>query len=120
MNIEVHGKIIETDEEGYLINPDDWNEDVTEALIKQHEADRHKPVTETGWELINTFREHYEIHQTHPNMHKLLADRAKLETKQFSDEESYKTFLYELFPHGPVRMLCKLAGLPKPKDEIET
>jgi len=53
-------------------------------------------------------------------MHKLLAGRAKLESKQFADEESYKNFLYELFPHGPVRMLCKLAGLPNPKDEVET
>jgi len=25
-----------------------------------------------------------------------------------------------MFPHGPVHMLCKLAGLPKPSDEIET
>jgi sulfur relay (sulfurtransferase) DsrC/TusE family protein len=27
---------------------------------------------------------------------------------------------FELFPHGPVRMLCKLAGLPKPAHEVET
>ncbi len=120
MSITVNGKVIETDDENYLVNPDDWNEDVAEELIKRHEADGHKPVTETGWELINSFREYYEAHQTHPSMHKLLAGRAKLEGKQFADEESYKNFLYELFPHGPVRMLCKLAGLPNPKDEVET
>jgi tRNA 2-thiouridine synthesizing protein E len=37
MSIEVNGKIIETDEEEYLIHLDDWNEDVAEALIKKHE-----------------------------------------------------------------------------------
>jgi len=120
MSIEVNNEIIETDNEGYLVSPGDWNEDVAAELIKQHEADGHKAVTETGWELIHIFREYYEAHQTHPSMHKLLAGKAKLENKQFSDEESYKKFLYELFPHGPVRMLCKLAGLPNPKDEIET
>lgn len=43
-----------------------------------------------------------------------------LEGKDFKDEKDYRDFLYELFPHGPVRMLCKLAGLPNPEHEIET
>ena len=70
MTIEVNGKIIETDNEGYIVNPDDWNEAVAEKLIKRHEADGHKPATETGRELINFFHEYYEAHQTHPSMHK--------------------------------------------------
>lgn len=120
MSIEVKGKIIETDEEGYLLNPDNWDEDVAEALIRQHEAEGHKKITETGWELIRYFREYYEDHQTHPTMHKLLKDRSRLENKHFEDEKSYRDFLYDLFPHGPIRKLCKLAGLPNPKDEVET
>ena len=56
----------------------------------------------------------------HTSMHQLLVDRARLESKNFSDEKTYKKFLYDLFPHEPVRMLCKLAGLPKPADEVET
>lgn len=120
MSIKVKNTTIETDEEGYLLNPDDWDEDVAEALIMQHEADGHKKVTETGWGLIRQFREYYEDHMTHPSMHKLLLDRARLENNHFSDEESYKDFLYYLFPHGPVRMLCKLAGLPNPEHEVET
>ena len=120
MSIEVNGEIIETDEEGYLLNPDDWTEDVAEALVREHEAQGHKPVTETGWELIRYFRDYYEEHMTHPSMRKLLNERAKLEGKHFEDEKSYRDFLYELFPHGPIRMLCKLAGLPKPVHEVET
>lgn len=83
MSIEVNGKIIETDEEGYLVNPNDWDEDVAEALIKHHEAAGHKIVTETGWELIKYFREYYEDHMKHPGMHILLYERAKLEGKRF-------------------------------------
>jgi len=118
--IEVNNKSIKTDDEGYLLNPDDWDLDVAEALIKQHEADGHKKVTETGWELINYFREYYEYNMKHPSMHHILADLARHKSIQFSDEKSYKEFLYDLFPHGPIRKLCKLAGLPNPTDEIET
>lgn len=120
MSIEVNGKAIETDEEGFLINPDDWDEDVAKVLVQQHEAAGHKQVTEEGWSLIRYFREYYEDHMTHPTMHKILRERAKEEGKDFLSEEKFKDHLYELFPHGPIRMLCKLAGLPNPKDEVET
>ena len=120
MSIEVNGKIIETDEEGYLINRDDWNDEVCEALIKQHEADGHKPLSETARGLIDYFRAYYQENQVHPTMHKLVLTLGKNQGEHFREQESYKNFLYELFPHGPVRMLCKLAGLPKPVNEVET
>jgi len=120
MSIEVNDKNIETDEEGFLVNVDDWNEEVCDALIRRHEADGHKPVSETARGLITYFREFYEENQRHPSMHKLVLTLGKHHGERFHDQESYKAFLYDLFPHGPVRMLCKLAGLPKPTDEVET
>lgn len=120
MNLKINDTVIETDEEGFLVNPEDWDEEVALALIAQHEAEGHKKVTETGWELIRYFREYYEENMMHPSMHRLLADHAKLEGKPFKDEKSYGEFLYDLFPHGPVNMLCKLAGLPKPAHEMES
>jgi sulfur relay (sulfurtransferase) DsrC/TusE family protein len=53
-------------------------------------------------------------------MHILLRTLGRQHGEKFQDQEGYKRFLYDLFPHGPVRMLCKLAGLPKPVDETET
>ena len=53
------------------------------------------------------------------SMRRLMADQAKVENKHFKDEKSYRNFLYDLFPHGFVRMLCKLAGLSNPEDGIE-
>ena len=120
MSIEVTGKIIQTDEEGYLLNLDDWNDGVCEALIKQHEADEHKPVSETARGLIDYFRDYYQENKVHPSMHKLVLTLGKHQGERFHDQEAYKNFLYELFPHGPVRILCKLAGLPKPAHEVET
>ena len=120
MSIEVNGKIIETDEEGYLLNQDDWNDEVCEALLKQHVADGYKPVSDTARGLIDYFRAYYQENQVHPSMHKLVLTFGKNQGEHFRDQESFKNFLYELFPHGPVRMLCKLAGLPKPVNEVET
>ena len=34
MTIEVSGKTIETDEEGYLANRTDWNEDVAKEMAR--------------------------------------------------------------------------------------
>ncbi|HBE93762.1 MAG TPA: hypothetical protein DDW55_15085 [Gammaproteobacteria bacterium] len=52
-------------------------------------------------------------------MHKLVMTLGKSHGQHYHDHESYKTFLYELFPRGPVPELCKLAGLPKPMEEFE-
>ncbi len=120
MSIEVNGKIIENDEEGYLVNINDWNEDVCEALIKQHEAEGHREVNETARGLIDYFRQYYDENKVHPTMHKLVMTLGKNKGEHFHDQESYKNFLYELFPHGPVRVLSKLAGLPKPVNDVET
>jgi TusE/DsrC/DsvC family sulfur relay protein len=119
MSIEVHGRIVETDEEGFLIDPDEWDEDVGDALIKQHEADGHIPVSETARGMVGYFREHYRESKAHPTLNKLRLILTERHGKGFHDQEAYKKFLYGLFPHGPVRMLCKLAGIPKPTDELE-
>ncbi len=120
MSLTVNGKTIETDEEGYLLNPDDWDEDVAKALVCEYEKEGNPPIGEAGWSLIRYFREYYEDHQVHPTMHKILRERAKEEGKDFLEEEAFRDYLYELFPKGPIPTLCKLAGLPNPKEEIET
>ncbi len=115
MSIEVQGKIIETDEEGYLLNPGDWSEAVAEAIARQEGIG----LDDVKWALIRYFREYYEEHQTHPTMHKLLLTEGRLHGERFEDSKLYRDFLYETFPKGPIPTLCKLAGLPKPSEEIE-
>jgi len=112
MSIEVNGKTIETDDEGFLLNRDDWSETVGLELVRQHEAAGHRKVTETGWMLIKYFHDFYEDHMRHPSMNELIREHEKLEGKSFKEEVDYKQNLYELFPHGPIPMLAKLAGLP--------
>ncbi|MFO7593072.1 MAG: TusE/DsrC/DsvC family sulfur relay protein [Pseudomonadota bacterium] len=119
MSITVNGKTIETDEEGYLLNMNDWDESTMGVLISQHEAEGHKPLNDTAIGLIGYFRDYYEQNHKHPTMHLLLKELGMREGESFDEGEKYKTFLYEMFPHGPVQKLAKLAGLPNPGNENE-
>lgn len=119
MGIEIGGKTIETDEEGYLRNPDDWSDQVAEAMAYQQAQQDGVTLTETHWGLIHYFRDYYQENKVHPTMHKLVESLGKHHGEHFHDHKVYEKFLYELFPHGPVQELCKLAGLPKPAEETE-
>jgi len=119
MSIKVDDKIIETDEEGYLLNPDDWSEKVAEEMAFQQAQQDNVKLTDTHWGLIQYFREYYDENMTHPTMHKLVMTLGKYHGQHFHEHETYKAFLYGIFPHGPVPELCKLAGLPKPAEEFE-
>ena len=56
MAIEVNGKSLETDEEGYLANLNDWEKDVATVMAKEDDID----LSEDHWEIINFLREYYE------------------------------------------------------------
>ena len=120
MSITVEGKALETDQAGFLKNPDDWSEDVAEVLKQEHEKAGHKPVSETAMGLVYYFREYYEKNLTHPTMNDLVNTLGKHQGKSFHDAEAYKEFLYSMFPHGPIQMLSKLAGLPNPGVENQS
>jgi TusE/DsrC/DsvC family sulfur relay protein len=119
MSVDAGDKIIQTDEEGYLLNPDDWTEEFAEVIaFQQSEQDKVK-LTETHWGLIQYFRDYYNENKEHPTMHQLVMTLGKYHGEHFHEHKDYEKFLYELFPHGPVPELCKLAGLPKPTEEFE-
>jgi TusE/DsrC/DsvC family sulfur relay protein len=110
MAIEVQGRIIETDEEGYLLNLDDWSEEVSEA-IANHEGVELK---DEHMGLIDYCRDYYDEHQVHPTMHVIVQTLGRNIGKRFHDHKTYSEWLYKLFPTDPISTLCKLAGLPKP------
>lgn len=119
MSIKVGDKTIPADEEGYLLNPDDWTEQVAEAMAFQQSQRDGVKLTETHWGLIGYFRDYYQKNKVHPTMHKLVMTLGKYHGEHFHEHKEYEKFLYKLFPRGPVPELCKLAGLPKPSQEFE-
>jgi tRNA 2-thiouridine synthesizing protein E len=104
--INVAGKDIEVDEEGYLVNRADWNEEVAKIMAKADNCD----LTESHWEVINFLREYYEEYQIAPAVRVL----TKAIGKKLGADKGNSKYLYELFPYGPAKQACKYAGLPKP------
>ncbi len=104
--LEVGGKSIELDEDGFLADIADWNEDIALALAKTENVD----MTEAHWEVVNFLREYYAEYKIAPMIRIL----TKAIGKKLGKEKGNTKYLYELYPAGPAKQACKIAGLPKP------
>ena len=104
--LEVGGLAVELTESGFLVNAAAWNEQVATVL-----ADRsHIQLTEAHWEILRFIREYYRKYRHLPNARMFV----KAVQKQLGDEKGNSRYLHNLFPEGPVRYACLIAGLPKP------
>lgn len=104
--ININGRTIETDAEGFLTNLDDWTEDVAVTLSQQDKlelGDKH-------WQVIHWIRDYYAEKATAPNLRIM----AKTIGSTLGDEFADKKFLFDLFPYGPAKQAARYAGMPKP------
>jgi tRNA 2-thiouridine synthesizing protein E len=106
MSYQLQGKSIEHDEEGYIVNLDDWSEDLAAQIAEQE----HLKMTPEHWEVVNFLRDYYREYQIAPAIRVL----TKAIGKRLGQEKGSNKYLYELFPYGPAKQACKIAGLPKP------
>ena len=106
MSINVNGKQLETDEEGYLVNLGDWTEEVAKAIAVEEKVD----MSPNHWEVVNFLRDYYNEFQIAPAVRVL----TKAIGKTLGPDKGNNAYLYELFPYGPAKQACKIAGLPKP------
>ena len=94
-----------TDDEGYLIDPQDWNEDIA----KQFAVQENISLTSDHWDAIHFMRAYYADHQIAPDARhviKHLAERMGADSRNT---------LFELFPYGYVKQACKIAGMKRPR-----
>jgi len=94
-----------TDEEGYLIEPQDWNEEVAKQLALQENIQ----LTEDHWDAIRFMREYYADHQIAPDVRHVTKHLAK----RLGPES--RNAVFELFPYGYVKQACKIAGMKRPR-----
>ena len=106
MAIDVNGKTVDLDEEGYLTDLKDWNEDVAKVLASQDEIE----LTESHWEVVKFLRDYYDEYQIAPAVRVL----TKAIGKKLGKDKGNSKYLYELFPYGPAKQACRFAGLLKP------
>lgn len=105
MSYEMDGKTIETNEQGYLVNLDDWSEDLA-RLIAAGEGielgDRH-------WDIINYLREEYfDNRENQPNTRTIIKAMSELWGEKVKQSD-----VYALFPLDPSKQGGKIAGLPE-------
>ena len=98
--VELAGKQFDLDEDGFIQNTEDWNEEVAKALAPMESVEN---LTEEHWKVIRFIRDYYTEFGVAPMIRKLCKS-TQCDLKK----------IYVLFPSGPAKGACKLAGLPKP------
>jgi len=98
--LNVKGNQVEVDEDGFMVDPELWNVDIVEIFAKLEGVEA---LTENHWKVINYLRDYFKQFGIAPMIRKLCKETG------FTLKE-----IYALFPSGPAKGACKLAGLPKP------
>jgi dissimilatory sulfite reductase related protein len=94
------GKEFDVDEDGFIQDATKWDDSIAKAFAGQEGI---KELTDEHWKVIRYLREYYLKFGSAPMIRKVTKDTG-LTLKR----------IYELFPTGPAKGACKLAGLPKP------
>ena len=92
---------VELNEEGFLAHPESWDRQVATILAQEQEG--LEVLNEKHWILIEFIRAYYLEKRMAP-MVRALCEHSGLRLRE----------IYELFPSGPAKGACKVAGLPKP------
>lgn len=90
---------LKVDGEGYLVNREDWSEEVARELATRDGME----ITDQIMDLLNAARTMYDENGVVPPIRKF-SKAMKLSTKD----------LYDIFQKGPMKLVCKWGGLPKP------
>ncbi len=98
--IEIAGKQINVNDEGFLTVYDEWDEEIAKTLATQIEVE----MTPAHWEIIKFLREDF----------KTQGETATSRRVQTVGGVPVKT-QFELFPKKPAKKMAYIAGLPKPK-----
>jgi len=104
--LNVNNTIIETDPLGYLLDVNQWNQDVALVIAEKENLQ----LTEAHWEVIHFVRDFYKEYKTSPAIRMLV----KAMAQKLGEDKGNSRYLQRLFPDGPAKQATKLAGLPKP------
>ena len=97
---EIEGRKFDVDGDGFLSTPEIWNDEVATLFAKSDGID---DMSENHWLVVRYIRNHYEENGNAPMVRSICQDTG-IKLRE----------IYELFPLGPARGACRVAGLPKP------
>lgn len=99
--LEIAGKTIELDDDGFMVDHTQWDDSIAEVIAKEEGIDE---LTDRHYEVLNFFRKEFEANGTAPSIRKLNKMNI-VPTKE----------LYSLFPGGPAKKAARISGLKKPQ-----
>ncbi|MBN1102044.1 MAG: TusE/DsrC/DsvC family sulfur relay protein [Deltaproteobacteria bacterium] len=98
--VEFEGQTFNVDEDGFIDDFNNWNK-VWVQYVKQTEG--IEELTQEHWKVIEVLQDYYKKNGIAP-MVRILSKVTGFKLK----------YIYELYPSGPGKGACKMAGLPKP------
>ncbi len=99
---------VSRDSEGYLINPEDWDEEIANELAKEESIE----LNDNCWLVLNMMRDYYNKHKIAPDVRHVIKFLA---TEDGCDKKTAKNIIFNLFPYGYVKQACKIAGMKRPR-----
>lgn len=100
---QMHIPDVPTGDEGYLLDPNDWSEELAEHLAREEGLD----LSADHWSVIRFVRDWHDAHGVAPSMRDVSAF--------LKDRGLTRNDLFKLFPYGYVQQTCKIAGMLKPR-----
>jgi tRNA 2-thiouridine synthesizing protein E len=98
--VEVAGKQIEFDKDGFMSDPALWDEKVARAIAGEEGIAQ---MSDQHWGIVNFIRTYWQQHDLAPPV-RLICKEVGVSVRE----------IYKLFTSGPARGACRVAGLPKP------
>ncbi len=102
--MEAMTKLPAIDDQGYLLDPADWTEDLARELARQENVE----LGEQHWVAIRYMRDFFAEHQVIPDVRFVMRHLGER-------HGGGRNLVFELFPYGYVRQACRIAGMRKPR-----
>ena len=104
MSYVINGVEKETDADGYLLEAD-FSDEAVQVIA----AAEGLELSNDHWKVVNFLRDKYREDGHTPNFRAMLKEVSE-DVIPGCDSKA----LYDLFPIGPAKQGCKVAGLPQP------
>ena len=99
--LEIAGKTVQVNEEGFMTDPSQWDKDIAVEIAKE------EGIEELGadhWKIIEFCRQKATESGSAPTLRQITSGSG-VSTKD----------LFKLFPKGPAKKVAKISGLGKPE-----
>ena len=104
--LTVKNREVKRDQNGYLLNPLDWSQEVAEVMAEEEGL----TITPKHMDIIVHLRDRFfNFNEEQPNTRQIL----KAMQEQWEDDKLSTKDLYDLFPQDPSKQGGRFAGLPE-------